>query len=178
MKLFQINKNPATLCTPVLKILVSIIVLCLMFFRGKIIPMESTAVNTIATVLCILLVGPCIMVFYIAVIEFAYAFKNTMHISSLQSKITADTAKKFRLSEILDLIYQNDIIEVEVLILGNIVRIGSSSDWDRRSGIFFDKAYYINEFEFTSIDDFQIELVRYGISEDVAVISIDGIAQS
>ena len=156
----------------------SIIVICLMFIRGKIIPIESDAVNTVATVVCVLLIGPCIMVFYIAVIEFAYAIKNTSYTSSMKSTVTVERSKEFRLSEVIKLIDQNDIIEFEVFASGNIVKIGSSSDWDRRNGRFFDKAYYIKESEFNSIDDFLIGLARCGIGEVVAVISIDGMAQS
>ena len=178
MKFFHINKNASSFHVPLLKILISIGILCLMFFRGKIIPLESTVFNAVLTILCIVLIGPCIMVVYLSTIEFAYAIKNRINKSLQPIKSDMMKSKEYRLSDILNLIYRNDIIEIEILLKGNVIRIGASSNWDRRNGYYYDKAYYFGECVFSSIDDLQIGLVQHGISDAVIVISIDGIVQS
>ena len=57
-----------------------------------------------------------------------------------------------------------------------IIEIGSSSDCREGSAQFFDKHYYVNEKEFTNIDQLRTEILPYFVDEKVKAISIDGIS--
>ena len=85
-------------------------------------------------------------------------------------------SKEFSIEEILSLLVANDIIEIWIVSNNKIIEIGSSSDCREGSAQFFDKRYYVNDNEFTNIDQLRTEILPYFVDEKVKVISIDGIS--
>lgn len=85
-------------------------------------------------------------------------------------------SKEFSIEEILSLLVTNDIIEIWIVSNNKIIEIGSSSDCREGSAQFFDKHYYVNEKEFTNIDQLRTEILPYFVDEKVKAISIDGIS--
>lgn len=65
--------------------------------------------------------------------------------------VDASDAENIAFSAIMKLLSENDILELELLHNGAVLKIGVSSDYDHRSKPeYFDKRYYIEETEYLS----------------------------
>lgn len=98
---------------------------------------------------------------------------------SLFKKKTIDTsdAEQIAVSALLKLMSENDILEIDLLINENVVKIGVSSDYDRRkTPEFFDKRYYIRETEYLSPADFSQAFSKLSSQAIQTVLQIDGVA--
>ena len=72
---------------------------------------------------------------------------------------------------------ENDILEIELLLEGNIVKIGVSSDYDyRKRPEFFDKRYYIGDTEYLSPAEFSHAFAKLSNQTLQTVLRIDGVA--
>ena len=98
---------------------------------------------------------------------------------SLFKKKAIDTSKAERIamSPLLKLMNEHDILEIDLLINGNVVKIGVSSDYDhRKSPEFFDKRYYIGDNEYLSPADFSQAFSKLSTQTMQTVLQIDGVA--
>ena len=86
-------------------------------------------------------------------------------------------AERIPMSALMKLMAQNDILEIELLIEGKVVKIGVSSDYDhRRTPAYFDKRYYIDEEEYLTPDEFSHSFAALTTETIVTVLRIDGVA--
>ena len=75
------------------------------------------------------------------------------------------------------MIEKEDILEVEIKVQEEIVKIGCTSDNKWSTNEFFDKVYYCDDTEYETIEAFRKALNTYEIDGMLEVVSIDGIMQ-
>lgn len=86
-------------------------------------------------------------------------------------------AERIPMSALMKLMAQNDILEIELLIDGKVIKIGVSSDYDhRRTPAYFDKRYYLDEEEYLTPDEFSRSFAALTTETIVTVLRIDGVA--
>lgn len=174
MKLLQPNTTSKSYTLPVIKVCISLSIMAVLFFRDKIFGFTGffqyffTIVSAILSMICIL----CI---YASVAEMYFVYNNRKSDSLLNSMPKTLGGKPRSLNEIMSLINQNDIIDIVIISNDRIVRIGSSSDYNNFSGLFFDKRYYIDKTEYIQIRDFESELESFSHNGILWVHSIDSI---
>lgn len=89
---------------------------------------------------------------------------------------TAD-AENIAFSVIMKLLSENDILELELLQNGAVLKIGVSSDYDhRRNPEYFDKRYYIADTEYLSPAEFSRAFASLSTQTIQTVLRIDGVA--
>ena len=81
----------------------------------------------------------------------------------------------FDLERIVQLSKENDIMEFEIMVNQDVIKVGASSDCKFSSSVFFDKRYYIGKTEFLTAEEFEKELLPYTTDGKINVITIDGI---
>ena len=86
-------------------------------------------------------------------------------------------AENIAFSTIMKLLSENDILELELLHNGAVLKIGVSSDYDHRSKPeYFDKRYYIEETEYLSPAEFSRAFTSLSTQTTLTVLRIDGAA--
>ena len=84
--------------------------------------------------------------------------------------------EEIAMSALMKLMAENDILEIELLIDGKLLKIGVSSDHDqRKKPAFFDKRYYIEDSEYSSADSFSRAFSQLSSRTMQTVVRIDGV---
>ena len=84
--------------------------------------------------------------------------------------------EEIALSALMKLMSENDILEIELLVDGKLLKIGVSSDHDHRKKTdFFDKRYYIEDIEYSSADLFSHAFSQLSNRTMQTVVRIDGV---
>ena len=177
MKILKIQTDLQSYLLPIVKIIVAVILIVIMIFRHKVLPIENDSIQIILSIICSILAILCILSIYIAIAEIFYVYENR---SKSKGVSTDDISigKQKTLEDILFLLEQNDIIEIEIRNNEDIMTVGASSDCKPSDSVFFDKKYYIEDTEYERIEDISKRLEIYAKNRRLLVISIDGIKQS
>ncbi len=170
MKLFELQSNLKSYTYPAIKIIICSVIIVLCFMRNSFIRISSPCVEILVAILCCALTLASILCMYISIAELCETFWNR---SKPVKQVTE--AKNISIEEIIKCVFENDILEIEIIKDGNIERIGSSSDCKYSSSVFFDKRYYINEMEYETIEAFQSTLIASFPKGYIPVLSIDGL---
>ena len=94
-----------------------------------------------------------------------------------KKSINTSEAEQIAISSLLKLLRENDILEIELLLDGKIVKIGVNSDYDhRKTPEFFDKRYYIGDNEYLSPTEFSHAFAELSTQTQQTVLRIDGVA--
>ena len=168
--MLELRKNLTSYKSPVIRILVSILVLVLVFYREDLLPSQSELIINVGTGVCAVLICWKILVIYISLMEVYYVFKKKHPSKTKKVKMTRD----IHIEKIKTLLRENDIIELEILCNGKRITVGASSDCHHNSKVYFDKKYYIGSVQFGSLEDFMTELTSEYCDQTCVVISIDG----
>ena len=89
--------------------------------------------------------------------------------------VDASGAENIAFSAIMKLLSENDILELELLHNGAVLKTGVSSDYDhRRNPEYFDKRYYIADTEYLSPAEFSRAFAS--TQTMLTVLRIDGAA--
>lgn len=89
----------------------------------------------------------------------------------------ASQAERIAMSALMKLMEENDILEIELLLDGKVLKIGVSSDYDRRKKPdFFDKRYYMGDTEYPSPAAFSQAFAQRSVQSIQTVLRIDGVA--
>lgn len=146
-----------------------LIVYILIFKRDCFIHVSSPWMDTIVTILAFALVIATMVCVYVSIGELIFVSGNKK-----KAKKRPKKTKAFSVDAIVKMTEENDILEIEVLSAGKIITIGASSDCNR-SGVFFDKRYYIEEAEYETPALFKDALASLFPGGFIAVCAIDGI---
>ena len=176
MKLFVIDKNLDSYRIPSTKLIVCLIVLIGMYFRDSIFPYHLELISGILTVVTVLLVGPCILVFFLSLVELCCVYHNKVKRLRLRPNSQEEACVAVTDEQIRSLITKCDIIEFEIFFSNEAIIVGASSDFDQLSGKFFDKRYYIGSKEFTCVDLFFNDLSKFCSNSSYCVVAIDGVS--
>ncbi len=178
MSLFTPRKDLRTPRFPIIKIIISIIIILLSINRREFYSffnIEFEGILNILETIIFLIVGVIdIWVIYMSLIEIYYIYENRAEIK--ESEIAKSLkGKMYLLNEIVLLLDKNDIIEIKIKAGEKIIKIGSSSDCKAGSNKFFDKRFYIESEEYNNIEKFLEKIKIYAKDGKVNVIFIDGI---
>lgn len=170
MKLFEPNLNSSSYTIPIIKLIVSVLIIIACVFRKSIFGFENKSLGVIVSVAAFLLTIVCIVIAYISCCEIYATYENTH-----ESIIVNDKYRLMHIDDILSQIESNDIIEYQILTDSGTLLIGASSDNRYGSNKFYDKKYYCDKQEFDSIDELSNALSNYLVNDYLQVLSIDGV---
>lgn len=173
--MFKVQTNLKSYKYPIIKIIVSLIIISFSIFRKQILMISSGWVLAIITCVCFVLVILSIFSVYISISELFYTYsnRNTQKEKNVND-IDTSNLKQLSINGIITLVKENDIINFEIILNNCIVKVGSSSDYNIVTGAFFDKTYYIDSNEYDSVEVFENELLSYAHEETVQILSVDG----
>ena len=165
------NKNSNSVSVAWLKILLSVAVLVLCFFRNRVIPQDNETLvisGTVATVLLILL---CLRLVASAVGILAGAGKG-----AAPQKLPDQPIKLWDREKLFAYLEQEDIIDIVLgRENGETLKVGTRSDYRRErygKAEYFDKCYYIEEEEYTDFSDFVAQFTRAHGDETVRILYV------
>ena len=165
------NKNNNSVPVAWLKILLSVVILLLCFFRNRVIPQDNETLvisGTVATVLLILL---CLRMVSSAIGTLAGAGKG-----AAPQKLPDQPIKLWDRESLLSYLEQEDIIDIVLgRENGETLKVGTRSDYRRErygKAEYFDKCYYIEEEEYTDFSDFVAQFMRAHGDETVRILYV------
>ena len=171
-KLFSCNTEQSKYWIPIVKMLGAAIVYAVLFLMKK-----PTAEDTFLTKIvfeCFRVAAlASIWVFIMGLCELVLAWDNN-HPDSY----SALKPVKYQQQAIVKMSCDNDIIEFKVWLNEKAVKLGSSSDYDRKTDKFFDKLYYIGKAEYKTAIEFADAMHEVNGNKGFDVISIDGVPAS
>lgn len=176
MNPFVMNTNIKTYTYPIIKIIVSVIIILIAIFRNKILDITSDTIKTLTSVLSVMICILCVYFIYISIAEIVYVYDIKTANNEIQQIENIDI-KECSFDEIVGLVYKNDIIEIKVFSKNEVIKIGSSSNYNYSKNEYFDKEYFINQNIYKSFEEFYFEFFKYSIDGKIYVISIDGVLQ-
>lgn len=177
MNIFIMNTSLKTYTYPIVKISISVIIILVSVFWNKIFQTTNNVTNIIVSVVSFVLCLICIYCSYVSIAEIVYLHdvKKEENLDSVSIQIS--DCKQYSLDDIKMLVESNDIIEIYILVKNNILKIGSSSDYNYSKNIYFDKEYYVGKTNYKKIEDFTKDVTQYLINEKIYVVAIDGVVQ-
>ncbi len=179
----KINPNIHSYTYPILKMVGCVVLYIIGLNRAKLFPLiYDGSHNTLAIITDFISVAVCVYLlfcFSISICEIIIVHdkrsdaKLAKDIANKNSKVRA---KEYSVDDIVSMVMKNDIIEIVITHDKSVIKIGSSSIWDRGDKAPHDKAYFINKKYFDNIEDFRTMLSQHYSKENkVKVISIDGV---
>ena len=171
-KLFELQTNLTNYAYPLVKIIVSVLIILFSIFRNNLFVITSKPLNILITVICCVATVSSILCIYIAVPELFYVYKNK---KAKHTKFRDMSTVPFDFEQIVCLVKDNDIIEFEIMVNEDVIKVGASSDCKVGSSVFFDKRFYVGKDEYLAVEKFKEELLRFTIDGKINVITIDGV---
>ena len=170
MKLFESQTNTYNFIYPIVKIILSIVVIFVCIFRKQLINIEVKWLNVILSIASFVVVIIGVIIIYISLYEIFNMFEHKTN-----NKIQDNECQQMHIDEIIKLVDDNDIIEIAIKSSNNVIRLGSSSDCKNGSNVFFDKKYYCGNKQYDSLSDFYDCVIQYATNDLLYVVSIDDI---
>ena len=167
--MFKLRTNLTAYRSPVLRIVVSTIILALIYFRKRLIHIQNELVVTISMIVFLVFIVLSILCIIVSFLEICYVFENKR--AKRARKSNAKIVSEETLFKMLD---ENDIIEIEIISSGEIIKLGASSDCAHNSMVYYDKKYYINDRDYTSLMEIKKALAEEFFGQTYKIISIDG----
>lgn len=170
MKLFELQTDLTSFTYPVVKIMICLAIMILAFFRGKIFHFSSAWANTVDDILCFVLLELCVLCLYISIGEVFHTASNRRRASHRPANV-----KKMSIEAVTKIVFENDIVEIEICTDDKVFRIGASSECKYSSFVFENKLFYISSSEYETI--YQFTEALNGLFPDgiIPVSKIDGL---
>lgn len=166
------NDNIKSYKYPIIKIIISIILIVILINRSIFFCINNAILKTVVAIACAVLVVIGVLSIYISFNEIILLYEKR-HEESIDMREILIRAKKFSVEDIIKLLKSNDIIEIKVICNNELIRIGTSSDCRVDSFEFFDKSYYINDKEFKTVKDVQVYIIENIGSQNILVVSVE-----
>ena len=172
--IFETDDTLESYKAPTIKMIISIIIIIIVLISGKFINIDNRVVDIIIRLIGVLFIFLCIVRIVISSSEFSYV-KDNMDKKNATYEKFLKMAINISLEKTLSLIFDNDIIDFEILYDEKIINIGASSDSNNGSSKFFDKRYFINDNEFENFEVFKSKLMEYLTNDVILVARIDDV---
>lgn len=173
MKMFEHRTDLMTYSYPLIKIIVCLAIILICIFRNRFIGNLNRFMSIVIAAICFLVGLASILCIYNAVAELFYVSENRKN--SRVQNIDCRRIKQFTIDEIETILLNDDIVEFEVIYNCARYKIGASSDCKYSSSIFTDKAYYINDVEYATIEKIKKALIDLFPKGTIPVLTIDGL---
>ena len=170
-KIFKVNSEIRSYSYPTIKILLCLVVSLVLMNRNRLFLLEDKRWAIAMTVLALVLGVGCIFCIYISIAEIVELYDRRV---DNQRIVGAVVIKQYPIENLMKLIEKEDILEMEIKVQEEIVKIGCKSDNKWSTNEFFDKVYYCDDTEYGTIEAFREALNAYEIDGMLEVISIDG----
>lgn len=170
-KIFKVNSEIRSYSYPAIKILLCLVVSLVLMNRNRLFLLEDKRGAIAMTVLALVLGVGCIFCIYISIAEIVELYDRRV---DNQRIVGAVVIKQYPIENLMKLIEKEDILEMEIKVQEEIVKIGCKSDNKWSTNEFFDKVYYCDDTEYGTIEAFREVLNAYEIDGMLEVISIDG----
>jgi hypothetical protein len=174
MKLFQVDKEVKSVQKPLVKILISIAILTVCFFRNRFIPADQVFFTHAATVVTLILLVVCFRLIFISITEIGICVSSR---KQEQTKPIAYTEpiKLWSHEELFAFLEEENHIDLVVENDYGKQKIGTRSDYGRPTAFsreqFFDKCYYIEDREYTDFEEFKTEFLQNATNEQIKIWS-------
>ena len=167
------NSNCKTVIYPFLKILICIGFNTAVFTRRNWLKINNQTVSTIID--CALITVCLINIYVVSISIIQLILFHERKTKTVVKKDEIDNQKWIECDKILELIKKNDILDVRINTIEGIKNIGSTSDNNLDSSVFFNKCYYIEEEIFDSYVLFSEKIIDLSVNQQICVLSIDGL---
>lgn len=176
MNIFKVNVGLSSYTYPIVKIIIAIIIIALLITRSSYIHINDKTASMVIVIVSFIIGCMSIFSIYISFAEIVYINDNREIANFKDKDISSMKSCIYTIEEVVDLVRNNDIIDIIIKCENNIVRIGSSSNYNKSNGIFYDKKYYIDKNNYDTIEQFITALkntIRY--KSHIDVVSIEGV---
>ena len=173
-KIFKVNSEIRSYTYPAIKISLCLVVILVLMNRNRLFSLEDKRGAIATTVLALVLAMGCVFCIYIAIAEIVELHDRRVDNQGIVGEVVI---KQYPTENLMKLIEKEDILEVEIKVQEEIVKIGCKSDNKWSTNDFFDKVYYCDDAEYETIEAFREVLNAYEIDGMLEVVSIDGIMQ-
>ena len=170
MKLFQLRTDLTSYTYPISKIIACLSIVCFSIFRDHFIQLTKRWADIAFSVFCFQVSILSILCFYISVGELFYVYANRKTAKSITVKTVPHS-----IETVIEVVFKNDIVEIEALSEGKIIKMGACADCEKNGFAFKDKAYYLMDTEYPTIELFQKALVDRFPEGIVPLFKIDGL---
>lgn len=169
MKLLGLRDGETSYTRTLIRLAVCVLLCLIGFFRQAIFPFLADM-----PVLDYFVAGIAIVSLYFGIcsaFQLSVIAENRREPKAIDKKKTQPYASE----TLLSLVSKNDIMDFEILSDdGSILHVGASSDYEKNSGKFFHKAFYIEKQEYGDIETFREALSRYAPDGFFRLYRIDG----
>ena len=168
MKLLHLRDGETSYTRTLIRLAVCVLLCLTGAFRQAIFPFLAHM-----PVIDFLLATIAILSFYLGICSVFQLF--VISENRRKPKAIDKKTQPYALEKLLSLVSANDIMDFEILSdESSIMHVGVRSDYDHRSGKFFDKAFYIEKQEYSDIETFRDALSRYAPDGFLRLYRIDG----
>ena len=173
-KIFKVNSEIKNYTYPTIKIILCLVVILVFMNRNRLFSLEDKRWAIVSTILALIVGVGCIFCIYIAIAEITELHDRRVDNKGIVGEVVI---KRYTTENLIKLIEKEDILEVEIKVQEEMIKIGCTSDNKWSTNEFFDKVYYCDDAEYENIEAFREVLNAYEIDGMLEVVSIDGIMQ-
>ena len=124
MKIFEVQTELKSYSYPVVKIIMSVLIILLYFWRYDLFRPFNKAMDVIITILGFVFMTLSILCIYISIGELFCVYENR----APEKKVDEKDTKLVTMDYILKIVNDNDIIEIELYSKGHVIKVGASSN--------------------------------------------------
>ncbi len=169
----SVDTEVKTARAPFIKILICVLILLAMFFRYRVFDIQKG--STLDTIIFICLV-PVVFLIGFALQSALYELMELSTRKEREKHLRSKKSVSYSISDIQQILCENDIIEFALLRGDTTIMFGASAECSN-SGSFFNKQYYIEKQEYSTIEAMIVALEKNVPAKDsVPIAYIDGCA--
>lgn len=174
MSLLKCNEHLQSYMFPIVKIILSALLIIFLINRKHFFLIQHPVWRIVVGVICVQIMILATLCIYISVAEMIMIGERRSEIRA-DHAATISSSKDFHISDIVQMLEENDIIEIAIIAKGEVIRLGASSDCRPCDAHFFDKSYYIGDKTDIGIEEMRQELRDRADNDMVHVLTIDDI---
>ena len=178
-KFFCVDTEVKTARASLIKILICLLILLAMFFRYRVFGIQKGSILDTIIFICLV---PLVFLIGFAVQSACYELMELSTRKEREKHRRSRRSVSYSISEIQQILCENDIIEFALLRGDTTVIFGASAECDNSGsfydkGAFYNKQYYIEKQEFSTIETVLAALKKLVPATDAVPIAyIDGCA--
>ena len=174
MSLLKCNEHLQSYMFPIVKIILGALLIIFLINRKHFFLIQHPVWRIVVGVICVQIMILATLCIYISVAEMIMIGERRSE-SRADHAATISSSKDYHISDIVQMLEENDIIEIAIIAKGEVIRLGASSDCRPCDAHFFDKSYYIGDKTDIGIEEMRQELRDRADNDMVHVLTIDDI---
>ena len=164
--------NKSLMLSCLCKIVLSVILIILCFFRSKLFHVTNQGLHIVLSIVALAICLSSILTIYRSLFEIIATFDTDDHVV-MDDATRADIGAFYSVAALTSLLEQNDIIDITIYAHERLLHIGASSEAFPGKSSFFNKQYYIGDAEIKfDVLNQQLKLLSNSDGQ-IAVVAID-----